>query len=167
MADSKENQLLDTFEMQGTRLKRYLRSRLASEADAQDLAQEAYLRLLRVKDPKLIRDPVAYLFRIARNLVYELYTTLPPVSDSIDDVELTADGMSVEESVECGQQMDRLQTVMDKLAPKCRAAIIMHRRDGMTYEEIATALGVSPAMVKKYLSQGLSRCRARLRRFHE
>lgn len=167
MRDPGKTQPLDGIDAEGTRLKRYLRSRLANEQDAQDLAQEAYLRLLRVKDPKLIQDPVAYLFRIARNLIHELYTTLPPPSDSIDDVEIATDGMSVEETVESQQQMDRLESVMEKLSPKCRAAIVMHRRDGMTYEEIAKALGVSTAMVKKYLSQGLARCRARLRRFHE
>ena len=155
------------IEAEGVRVERYLRSRLANEQDAQDLAQEAYLRLLRVSDPKLICDPVAYLFRIARNLVHELYTTLPPASDSIDDVELAAAGMTVEALVESDQQMERLEEVMAHLSPKCRAAIVMHRRDGMTYEEIANELGVSAAMVKKYLSQGLSRCRARLRRFHE
>jgi len=155
------------IEDQGARVERFLRSRLASEADAQDLAQEAYLRLLRVKDPKLIQDPVAYLFRIARNLVHEWYTSLPPPSDSIDDVEIAEDGMSIEALAESGQQMDRLKQVMAHLSPKCRAAIVMHRRDGMTYEEIAKALGVSTAMVKKYLSQGLARCRARLRKYHE
>ena len=156
------------IEAQGTRLRRYLRSRLANEADAQDLAQEAYLRLLRVSDPKLIRDPVAYLFRIARNLVHELYMSMPPgTTESIDDVELAEQCMSVEALAESMQQMEWLEEVMAHLSPRCRAAIVMHRRDGMTYKEIAKALGVSTAMVKKYLSQGVSRCRKRLRRFHE
>lgn len=155
------------IELQGARVLRYLRSRLGSEQDAQDLAQEAYLRLLRVADEKMIRDPVAYLFRIARNLVHELYTTMPPPSESIDDVDLADDRMSVEAQTESEQQFDRLNAVMERLPPKCRAALIMHRRDGMTYDEIAGELGVSSAMVKKYLALGLARCRARLRRYHE
>ncbi len=168
MASDNRFREADVVAAQGKQLRHYLRSRLANEADAQDLAQEAYFRLLRVKDPSLVRDPVAYLYRIARNLIHELYTGLPPASDSLDDVELADTAtMSIEDVAECGQQMERLERVLDTLSPKCRAAIVMHRRDGMTYSEIAGALGVSTAMVKKYLSQGLSRCRKRLRRFHE
>lgn len=158
---------LEVIEDQGARVLRYLRSRLANEADAQDLAQEAYFRLLRVRDPKLIQDPVAYLFRIARNLIHELYTSLPPESESLDDADFPDSGMTIEAMADSRQQLDRLEAVLEHLPPKCRAAIVMHRRDGMTYDEIAEALGVSPTMVKKYLSQGLARCRARLRRFHE
>ena len=159
---------MQAIEAQAPGLQRYLRSRLASEADAQDLAQEAYLRLLRVSEPQLIRDPAAYLFRIAHNLLHELYTNMPPGSvESIDEIDIVDEHLSVEEQAENRQQMDRLEEVMSHLPPKCRAAIVMHRRDGMTYEEIAKELGVSIAMVKKYLSQGLARCRARLRKFHE
>lgn len=155
------------IEAEGARLERFLRTKLANPADAQDLAQEAYLRLLRVREPKLIEDPVAYLFRIARNLVGELYTKLPPAADSLDDTELADRGMNVEALTESRQQIERLDEVLSHLSPKCRAAIILHRRDGLTVNEIADELGVSVGSVKKYLAQGLARCRARLRRFHE
>src|SRR5258706_12017722 len=45
------------------------RSRLA--ADAADLAQEVYLRMLRVNNPESIRNPQAYLFTVANNLAME------------------------------------------------------------------------------------------------
>lgn len=52
-------------------LLRFLVTRLPHRADAEDLAQEAFLRLLRVPHSDLIRQPDAYLFRIAANLVLE------------------------------------------------------------------------------------------------
>ena len=162
-----EGRRLAVIESQGERVERFLRTKLANPADAQDLAQEAYLRLLRVKDAKLIEDPVAYLFRIARNLVGELYTKLPPPSDSVDDVELADNHADVEAEAEREQQMARLEKVLEHVHPKCRAAIIMKQRDGMTVDEIAAALELSRGMVKKHLAQGLARCRARLRRYHE
>ena len=73
----------------------------------------------------------------------------------------------MEAEAERKQQMDRLEEVLENVHPKCRAAIIMQRRDGMTVDEIAAALGLSRGMVKKHLAQGLARCRARLRRYHE
>ena len=148
-------------------LLRFLRARLANEQDAQDLVQEAYLRLLRASNANLIRDPVAYLFRIARNLLHEWYTSLPPAPEPLDEFELVDEGLTVEDRTELSQHMDRLEEVLRHLSPKCRAVILMHRRDGMTYDEIAAALRISPSMVKKYLSQGLARCRSGLRPYYE
>src|SRR5215467_9041892 len=55
----------------GNDLVRFIARRLRSVADARDLAHEAYVRLLRVKRKDLIRDPQAYLYRIAANILYE------------------------------------------------------------------------------------------------
>ena len=140
-------------------LLRYLSANLANEQDAQDLAQEAYLRLIRASYDKLLENPVAYLFRIAQNLLYEWHKCRPPPSEPLWENSLVSGPTVVEDAVALSQQLERLEHVLGQLSPNCRAAIVMHRRDGMTYKEIADALGVSPAMVKKYLSQGLARCR--------
>src|SRR3984885_2376818 len=55
----------------GNDLVRFIAKRLRSVADAHDLAHEAYVRLLRLKRKDLIRDPQAYLYRIAVNILYE------------------------------------------------------------------------------------------------
>jgi RNA polymerase sigma factor (sigma-70 family) len=55
--------------------------------------------------------------------------------------------------------------VLDTLSPKCRAVLILHRREGMTYDEIGKKIGISSSMVKKYLIKGLQTCRAALKDF--
>jgi RNA polymerase sigma-70 factor (ECF subfamily) len=40
---------------------------------------------------------------------------------------------------------------------------VLHRRDGLTYDEIAERLNISASMVKKYLSAGIRHCREHLR----
>jgi RNA polymerase sigma-70 factor (ECF subfamily) len=59
----------------------------------------------------------------------------------------------------------KLESALRGLSPKCRAAVILHHRDGMTYAEIGAQIGVSVSMVKKYLQQGLLHCRERLEDF--
>ncbi|MDE0413343.1 MAG: sigma-70 family RNA polymerase sigma factor [Gammaproteobacteria bacterium] len=136
----------------------FLSYRLGNEQDARELAQEAYLRLLRATRARLIEDPAAYLFRIARNLLYEWYASRPPESDTLSD-SVPSGEIGVEEQVALVQHMDRLEAVLRQLSPKCRAVVVMHRRDGMTYREIGAALGISSSMVKKYLKRGLTSCR--------
>ena len=45
--------------------------RIRTKADAADLAQEVYLRMLRISDQEAIRNPVHYLYTVANNLVKE------------------------------------------------------------------------------------------------
>jgi RNA polymerase sigma-70 factor (ECF subfamily) len=54
--------------------------------------------------------------------------------------------------------------VLAQLSPKCRAAVVLQYRYGLSYEDIAERLDVSPHMVKKYLAQALAHCRRRMAR---
>src|SRR5688572_13580070 len=55
----------------GKGLQQFLVRRLRHNENAQDLAQEVYLRILRFGREDLVRDPQAYLYRIATHVVYE------------------------------------------------------------------------------------------------
>ena len=148
-------------------LVRFLVTRLRNREDAYDLAQEAYLRLLRRTKAELIQNPEAYLFRIAVNLVYEYWLkaqTQPDyIAGSIDPDSVLSDAMSPEVVFAHQQRIDALGRLLRVLPPMQQKVILMHRRDGMTYKEIAKTLGISTDMVKKYLSKGLARCREQLR----
>src|SRR5450432_4478361 len=52
-------------------LQTFFPRRIRSKADATDLAQEVYVRMLRITDQAAIRNPVHYLYTVANNLVKE------------------------------------------------------------------------------------------------
>jgi DNA-directed RNA polymerase specialized sigma24 family protein len=52
-------------------LQAFFRRRIRSKAEAPDLAQEVYLRMLRISDHEAIRNPVVYLYTVANNLLKE------------------------------------------------------------------------------------------------
>ena len=56
-------------------LQNFFRRRIRTKASAPDLAQEVYMRMLRVSDPSSIRNPSVYLYTVANNLAKE-YATL-------------------------------------------------------------------------------------------
>ncbi len=150
----------------GADLLRFLARRVRNRADARDVAQEAYVRLLRLDRQELIRDPQPYVYRLAANLVHEF-----ELKRRTDDARLTqwTEERGLREPAPVESQADalglrpRLDAVLGELTPKCRTVVILHRRDGMTYDEIAARLHISPSMVKKYLAIGLRHCRSRLR----
>lgn len=151
------------WQAQEKRLHRFLSSKLSNEADAQDFAQEAFLRLLRIENKKLIQNPDAYLMRIARNLLYEHYVNIPSQPKSSEGLDWEDAGDNVEEQVIQSQSNKELEWALGQLPAKCRAVLVLHRRDGLTYEQIAQTLEISTSMVKKYIIQGLSKCRSLLR----
>src|ERR1700675_1890833 len=60
----------------------FLRRRVRSSVDVQDLAQETYLRLLRARDLNEVRNPLAYLLQVARHVALE-WDDRQPRSDSM------------------------------------------------------------------------------------
>ena len=150
----------------GADLLRFLARRVRNRADTRDVAQEAYVRLLRLGRKDLIRDPASYVYRLAANLVHEL--ELKRHTDDARLIRWTQEQeldqpAPLEAVVEASALKSRIEAALDELSPKCRAVVILHRREGMTYDEIAARLHISPSMVKKYLSAGLRQCRDRLR----
>ncbi len=144
---------------------RYISRRVRSLADARDVAQEAYVRLLRLERTDLIREPRSYLYRIAANVLYEFQ--LRQRTDQAGLLRWRSEASAGEEA-DAGAEIESLalqrsmESALAQLSPKCRAVLILHRRDGMTYEEIADQIGISTSMVKKYLIQGLRHCRKAL-----
>jgi len=156
-------------ERYGSDIVRFLSRRVRNLADARDLAQEAYVRLLRLDRKDLIREPRPYLYRIAANVLYEFELKRRNESAGLtrwsDEQQGAETAGRVDGDVEVLALRARLEAVLDQLSPKCRAVLILHRRDGMTYDEIGQQVGISSGMVKKYLAQGLSHCRKNLQDF--
>lgn len=148
----------------GADLLRFLRSRLTHGDQAQDLAQEVYLRLLRIDDVRVIRNPRAFALRLAANVAYEwralARNRMPHSADTLE--ELVADRDDPAHLLEVKSDLAQIERSLAGLSPRCRAVLLMHRRDGMTYQEIASELGLSVGMIKKYLAKGLAACHQQL-----
>ena len=164
----KKTFVADIERQHGHRLRRFLASRLRHRAaDAHDLAQEVFLRLLRIEHHETIRSSEAYLFTVAFHVLHQhvLRRAAMPetveISALIDELE-AAPGSDPLARAETQQQLESLQMALQQLSPKAQAVLILHRRDGLTLDEIAEKLGFSRAMAAKYLGRALLHCRQRL-----
>lgn len=169
MAKTKKSLVERLFAEHGRALQAFLFRRVRQHTDAAELAQEVYLRMLRVADMTAIRNPEAYLYTVASNLAKEharherqdgaaLDVDDPLVQEQLAELPTFASQMDAE------QRIRRLREVMQQLPLKCQAAVVLQYWQGLSYEEIAQRLGVSTHMVKKYLTQALVHCRRRMAR---
>lgn len=159
-------------ERYGERLRRFIASRLRQTRDAPDLAQEVYLRLLRIERHELIRNPEAYLFTIANHLLHEhaLRQSAAPLTVDVEEVLAQLHTLAEQDPAELAdwqRRAEQLERAIDELSPKAQATLLLHRRDGYSLEEIGEQLGVSRAMAKKYLAKALIHCRAWIGSRHE
>jgi RNA polymerase sigma-70 factor (ECF subfamily) len=158
------------FAQHRSALQSFFYRRIRSKPDAVDLVQEVYVRMLRVNDTDAIRNPEGYLYTVANNLAIEHAVLERRHSKDIDfdqpvvEAELLRPA-GLEEQVDLDVRVKRLRDVLGQLPPKCRAAVYLKYRHGMSYQEIAHKLGVSDHMVQKYLGQALAHCRRRMARF--
>jgi RNA polymerase sigma factor (sigma-70 family) len=155
------------FADHGGALRTFFLRRIRSKADAADLAQEVYVRMLRVRDQDAIRNPVHYLYTVANNLVKEHSALERRQASGIDIDEAPAHEQletlpAFDGDLDAAQRALRLGTVLQQLRPKCRAAVELRFTHDLSYREIAIHLGVSQQMAKKYVAQGLSHCRRRM-----
>ena len=139
-----------------------LRRRLGDLADLPDLAQEVYLRLLRVEQPDLVRDPGAYVYRVALNVAEEWRLRAAQTMDHEATVdELESDDEPVAAAVS-GERSRTMRRALEKLPVATRTAMLLHVYRDMTYEHVASHIGVSRRAVKRYIANGYAEVRATL-----
>ena len=169
MAEPRKGLVERLFAEHRRALQAFFYRRIRTKSDAPDLAQEVYVRMLRVNDIDAIRNPERYLYTVASNLVkeYAVLDRWQARGVDVDEVSIQqrlGELPTIDGQLDVAQRVARLRTVLAQLSPKCRAAVVLQYRHGLSYQEIGERLNVSPHMVKKYLAQGLAHCRRRMAR---
>lgn len=121
--------------------------------EADDLAQEAYLRLLRVDDALLIQNPRGFALRVATHIAYEWgrlsrHRQKHVGTEPLEELESERTGPF--EQATQAQQVRLLRQALDGLTPVRRAVVLLHIRDNLTYAQIAAHVGLSLSMVGKH-----------------
>ncbi|MBL8266540.1 RNA polymerase sigma factor [Steroidobacter sp.] len=166
--DDRQNFVADLAASQGRRLRRFLAARLRNHADVADLAQEVFLRLLRVERQDKIRNPQAYLLTIAGHVLHQhaLNAKAEPqgvdITEALEESEF-ADSSDPAVQLHVERRLEALERALARLSAKTRLAFLLQRRDGCTLDEIAQRMGISRTMVKKHLAKAVSQCDRQIR----
>lgn len=138
-----------------------LHRRLGNAADAADLAQDAFLRLLNKPKPfNNERGARAYLGSIARGMCIDLWRRREVEQAWLDTLAAQPDSVvpSSEQQAIVIQALTEVQALLQSLPDNVAAAFIKTMVYGMTGKEVAAELNVSERTIRSYLSHAMLEC---------
>ena len=135
---------------------------LGNWADAEDVAQEVFLRLHR-NGLAFVNDAAAggWLYRVTVNLCVDRTRSLRP---SQELPELVSGERSAEGAVLLQEMKQRLMGALATLPAKERAAVVLREIEGLSTAEVAEALGSSEVTVRSQISKAMVKLRGILTR---
>lgn len=163
--DCRNNEIALAYTRYADQIRSFIYARTGCFATAEDLTQEAFLRVHRkAGDLSAINNLRAYLFRIANNLVIDHYRAegvrVAPHEplDSIDERELTADQPSPEDTLARRASIGEAMRAVGELSALCQRIFWLSRAAGYRNHEIAASQGVCLSTVEKNISRASRRC---------
>ncbi len=165
--------LLPTYLEQREAMRRFFQARLGAGADVEDLLQDLYMKVVGVDAAQEIREPRAYLYRLASNLMMDRWRSsrrsaardaawreVAHVAGPTEDLD---DAPSAETVVAGRQRLALLVATVDRLPDKTRTIFRLHKFDGLSYAEVAQSLNVSKSTVEKHMMDALKVLAAKVR----
>jgi RNA polymerase sigma factor (sigma-70 family) len=148
----------DVFQGLDAPLRAFLTQQTRSLDDAEDLAQEIFLRLWRMGERSEIRCVKSFAFKMACNLVKDrsrrVYTRMMRQSVPAGEVQISDMGEGEPSSVVHFQQLLAIvANTLAKLRPATREAFLLYRVEAWSHAQIAQHMGISVSMVEKHVSQ--------------
>lgn len=157
--------LIAAYLEQRDALRRFFRARLGVQADVEDLLQDLYLKVSAVAPDQEVRDPRAYLYRLATNLMMDRWRSgkraaardgaWHQVAHRIGVSEDLDDSPSAEAVVAGRERLAVLMAALPRLPEKTQRVFRMHKFDGLSYAEVASVLGISRSSVEKHMMDAL------------
>lgn len=130
---------------------------------AEDIAQDAMIRLIEFQRREKVRNPQALLFKIGLNLLINHLRRERRLVGGLDsDIagNLADERPSQERAALDSDRMAQFQRALDTLPPLRREVLVRRRVEHQSYEEIGQALSLSASAVEKHVVRALASLRA-------
>jgi len=137
------------------RIRAALVRRGRSGHDAEDLVQEAWVRMACYERDQVVEQPEAFLMRTALNLSIDAHRARIGHGEEIalEEVVLLDLSPGTEAVVLAKERMARLSECLSRLSDKTREIFLAYRIDGLTYQQIAQQHGLSISTVEKHIAK--------------
>lgn len=181
MAAEQDQRITEVVKREQSRLKNFIRKRVADSADSEDILQDVFYEL--VEAYRLLK-PVdlvgAWLFRVARNRIIDLFRKQEPEALISDPMAIAEDGeeLTLEEllpSPDAGPEavyarsllLEEVEAALDELPEEQRGVFIAHELEGRSFKELAAETGLSVNTLLSRKRYAVLHLRERLRGIYE
>lgn len=178
MVTEQDRRISETVAREQSRLRNFIRRRVADPGDAEDVLQDVFYRLVEANRLLMPIDHVTgWLFQVARNRITDLFRKRRPAS--FTDVALDDDEVlqlnDLLPSPEAGPEaaymrntlLEELELALEELPPDQRDVFIAHEIEGRSFKEIATETGTNLNTLLSRKRYAVLHLRERLRAIHD
>jgi RNA polymerase sigma factor (sigma-70 family) len=166
------------LERDRARLRSFIRKHVADTGDAEDILQDVFYELLEAyRLMKPVEHVTAWLFRVARNRMIDLFRGKKPASlNSPASVEEDADTLEdLLPSVDAGPEaayarnllLEALEEALEELPQAQREVFVAHELQGQSFKEISAETGVSVNTLLSRKHYAVTHLRQRLQLIYE
>jgi len=140
-----------------SRVRAALMRRGRTEDDAEDLVQEAWVRLACYEREQPVLEPEAFLMRAALNLSIDSYRASKTRGEEVllEEVVLIDTAPGIEAALLGRERMARMSEGLGRLNVKTRDIFLAHRVHGLTYQEIARRHQLSVSTIEKHIARAM------------
>jgi RNA polymerase sigma factor (sigma-70 family) len=157
MATEQDQRISEAIEREQSRLRNFIRRRVADQEEAEDVLQDVFYELIQAyRMMKPVEQVTAWLFQVARNRITDLFRRKNREALRTEPVASTEDGEALQweevlPSTESGPEaayarrvvLEELDEALEELPAAQREVFIAHELLGYSFKEIAAQTGVS------------------------
>lgn len=173
MSNETKPGLLKTIQQYGKRLFGFVRGRVGSEEDAEDIVQEVWYQLSRITNLDEIENMSGWLFQVARNRITDNYRRRKPGQTALFSEDGDEDGLFLRELLlPDGNDPDlqffrevfweELMKALEEIPEDQRNVFVWNELEDMTLQEIADKTGENVKTIISRKRYAVQRLRTRL-----
>jgi RNA polymerase sigma factor (sigma-70 family) len=172
--------IAETIAREQNRLRNFIRKRVGDIDDAEDILQDVFYELVEAtRLMKPIEHVSAWLFRVARNRITDLFRTKKahvstdgPAASEGEEPQLFGDllpspGAGPEAALAHQVLLEELEAAVDELPDDLREVFIAHELEGRSFKELAAETGLSVNTLLGRKHYAVLRLRRRLQAIHD
>jgi RNA polymerase sigma-70 factor (ECF subfamily) len=137
---------------------------VGGRAQAEDVVQDAWLRIQQVERGRLLEEPLRYFYRVVRNLALDRIRvvkreTRRNAEDTARELNAILDEAPSPEDIALARdELRRVIESMAELPERTRIALVMHRVEGRKLKEIAAHFDISVSLAHALVAEGMRHC---------